>query len=113
MTTQSAERRVVPCARQFCPDGCPHARACDATCGFCPGDTSPPTAAPECLDVEVHMFDTFGDGWNDAYYLLRERWNDGDGGDTYHASGTMKKGKAKVDTKCLPYDACFDVSVTR
>lgn len=104
-----AER--MACARQFCP-GCPHARSCDATCGFCAGATSPPTSAPACLDVSVGMYDTFGDGWNDAYYLLRERWSEDVERDTFHASGTLKKGSKKVDRRCLPYGGCYDFSVT-
>ena len=62
----------MSCALSFCPS-CEHARRCDATCGFCPGGTSPPTSAPDCLSVSLDLRDQFGDGWNGATYPAAER----------------------------------------
>jgi len=103
--------RDLTCAGDFC-ETCAHAYACDATCGLCPGATPPPTAAPDCQRVSVDMRDKFGDGWNGAAWLLRERWDGATDHDTYHKSGTLNKGNHKVQNLCLPVDACYDFSLS-
>ncbi|KAJ1457739.1 hypothetical protein M885DRAFT_562659 [Pelagophyceae sp. CCMP2097] len=99
------------CASEFCPT-CSAAHRCDAACGFCAGETQPPTPQKHCADITMQLRDTYGDGWNGAAYSIYQT-SDGESAADAMApvTGTLDHGSTRDDALCLP-DACFELSLS-
>ena len=68
---------------------------CENTCAASPDDMiMVDDGCPGGEIVDVVMYDTFGDGWNDCAYTLRR-------GSNWIASGTLDVGHQETDLMCL------------
>ena len=68
---------------------------CENTCAASPDDMIVvDDGCPGGEIVDVVMYDTFGDGWNDCAYTLRR-------GSNWIASGTLDVGHQETDLMCL------------
>ena len=88
------------CEYETCA-GCSDSTACNYEPGATINDGS--CCFENCLDV--NLFDSFGDGWNGAEYILSSV----DG--TVIGSGTIEAGNNASDTYCLA-DGCYTIEVS-